>query len=78
MKARYDALVAGAGQLPDAPLVVAWNESTIDPSRAPAGKCLMKFVVLGVPWQITGDATGKIDARDWEAPKMPMLRICSK
>ena len=60
-----------AGQLPAAPLVVAWNESTIDPSRAPAGKCLMKFVVLGVPWQITGDATGKVAPRDWDEAKEP-------
>ena len=36
-----------AGELPNAPLIVAWNESTIDSSRAPEGKALMKFVVLG-------------------------------
>lgn len=58
-------------QLPDAPLIVAWNESTIDPSRAPAGKCLMKLVVLGVPWKITGDATGKVSARNWDDAKEP-------
>ncbi len=71
MKSRYDATVIGAGQLAEVPLIVAWNESTIDPSRAPAGKCLMKFVVLGVPWQITGDATGKVDAREWDVAKEP-------
>lgn len=60
-----------AGQLPDTPLIVAWNESTIDPSRAPVGNCLMKFVVLGVPWQIAGDATGKVDARNWDDAKEP-------
>jgi phytoene desaturase len=60
-----------AGQLPNAPLVVAWNESTIDPSRAPDGKALMKFVVLGVPWKISGDATGKIAAREWDGAKEP-------
>lgn len=59
------------GQLPNAPLVVAWNESTIDSSRAPDGKALMKFVVLGAPWKISGDATGKIAARDWDAAKEP-------
>ncbi|MGJ0504277.1 MAG: phytoene desaturase family protein [Methylocystis sp.] len=60
-----------AGELPTAPLVVAWNESAIDPSRAPDGKALMKFVVLGTPWNISGDATGKIVARDWDAAKEP-------
>jgi beta-carotene ketolase (CrtO type) len=59
------------GQLPNAPLVVAWNESTIDPSRAPVGKVLMKFVVLGAPWSISGDATGKITSREWDMAKEP-------
>ncbi|HEY8213184.1 MAG TPA: NAD(P)/FAD-dependent oxidoreductase, partial [Methylocystis sp.] len=60
-----------AGELPNAPFVVAWNESTIDPSRAPEGKALMKFVVLGTPWNISGDATEKVAARDWDAAKEP-------
>ena len=34
------------GELPATPLVVAWNDSVIDPSRAPEGKHLKKFVVL--------------------------------
>src|SRR5262249_51709128 len=33
-----------AGALPATPLIVAWNDSVIDPSRAPAGKHLKKFV----------------------------------
>jgi phytoene dehydrogenase-like protein len=60
-----------AGQLPNAPLVVAWNESTMDPSRAPIGKALIKFVVLGAPRSISGDATDKIPARDWDTAKEP-------
>src|SRR5215469_9598670 len=55
------------GQLPATPLVVSWNDSQIDPSRAPAGKHLKKFVVLGVPYQITGDATGQVGGGDWDA-----------
>jgi phytoene dehydrogenase-like protein len=55
-----------AGLLPAAPFIVSWNDSAIDPSRAPAGKHLKKFVVLGVPYQITGDATGQIAGRDWD------------
>jgi len=59
------------GALPSAPMIVSWNDSAIDPSRAPAGKALMKFVVLSVPWIITGDATGKIPARTWAEAREP-------
>lgn len=58
-----------AGQLPTSPLIVAWNDSAIDPSRAPVGKAVKKFVVLGVPYEITGDATGHVPARDWDIAK---------
>src|SRR2546430_11904717 len=51
------------GLLPAAPMIVSWNDSAVDPSRAPAGKALMKFVVLSVPYVITGDATGRVPAR---------------
>jgi len=59
------------GALPSAPMIVSWNDSAIDPSRAPAGKALMKFVVLSVPYVITGDATGKIAARTWDEAREP-------
>src|SRR5438093_6639224 len=54
------------GVLPAAPMIVSWNDSAIDPSRAPAGRALMKFVVLSVPYLITGDATGRVSARSWD------------
>jgi beta-carotene ketolase (CrtO type) len=57
------------GELPATPLVVSWNDSVIDPSRAPEGKHLKKFVVLGVPYEIKGDATGQIEERDWDEAK---------
>ena len=57
------------GRLPAEPLIVSWNDAVIDPSRAPAGKQLMKFVVLNVPYQIQGDATGKISGRHWDEVK---------
>jgi len=57
------------GELPGTPLVVSWNDSAIDPTRAPEGKHLKKFVVLGVPYEILGDATGRIQERDWYAAK---------
>jgi len=59
------------GALPSAPMIVSWNDSAIDPSRAPAGTALMKFVVLSVPWVISGDATGKIPARTWAEAREP-------
>ena len=59
------------GALPSAPMIVSWNDSAIDPSRAPAGKALMKFVVLSVPYVITADATGKIPGRTWDEAREP-------
>jgi phytoene dehydrogenase-like protein len=59
------------GELPSAPMIVSWNDSAIDPSRAPAGKALMKFVVLSVPYAITGDATGKVPGRTWDEAREP-------
>lgn len=55
-----------AGLLPAAPVIVAWNDSEIDPSRAPPGEHLKKFVVLGVPYEVRGDATGKIGTGHWD------------
>ena len=59
------------GTWPSAPMIVSWNDSVIDPSRAPVGKALMKFVVLSVPYIITGDATGRVPARTWEEAREP-------
>jgi beta-carotene ketolase (CrtO type) len=59
------------GHLPKAPMIVSWNDSAIDPSRAPAGRALMKFVVLSVPYVITGDATGRIRGRNWAEAREP-------
>jgi phytoene dehydrogenase-like protein len=59
------------GALPSAPMIVSWNDSAIDPSRAPAGKALMKFVVLSVPYVITADATGKIPGCTWDEVREP-------
>ncbi len=52
-------------------MIVGWNDSAIDPSRAPAGKALMKFVVLSVPYLITGDATGRIVGHTWDEAREP-------
>ena len=57
------------GMLPAEPFIVAWNDATIDPSRVPPGKQLKKLVVLGVPYEISGDATGRISGRTWDAAR---------
>jgi hypothetical protein len=54
-----------AGNIPDAPVIVSWNDSVIDPSRAAVGKHLKKFVVLGVPYEIRGDATERVGVGGW-------------
>jgi beta-carotene ketolase (CrtO type) len=64
-------LQCSGGALPSAPMVVSWNDSAIDPSRAPAGKALMKFVVLSVPYIIIGDATGRGPGRTWDEVREP-------
>jgi phytoene dehydrogenase-like protein len=55
-----------AGMLPVEPFIVAWNNSAVDPGLAPPGKALMKLVVLGVPYDIAGDAAGRITGRSWD------------
>jgi phytoene dehydrogenase-like protein len=55
-----------AGELPEAPVIVSWNDSMIDPGRAPPGKHLKKFVVLGVPYEIQGDATERVGVGSWD------------
>jgi phytoene dehydrogenase-like protein len=51
---------ARAGLLPSRPMIGAINEAGLDPSRAPAGQALMKFIVHFVPYRVTGDASGRI------------------
>ena len=60
-----------SGRLPAFPFVLMCNDSVIDPSRAPAGKAVMKMIVHNVPYEIRGDATGKILGRTWEEVKEP-------
>jgi beta-carotene ketolase (CrtO type) len=59
------------GKLPAAPMLLLCNDAAADPSRAPAGKFVMKIVANNVPYHIQGDATGKINARTWEEAKEP-------
>jgi phytoene dehydrogenase-like protein len=57
---------ARAGLLPSRPMIGAINEAGLDPSRAPAGKALMKFIVHFVPYRVTGDARGRICGTHWD------------
>ncbi len=58
-----------AGRLPKNPMVGIINEAAVDPSRAPAGKGLMKFIVHFVPYRVTGDAAGRITGTNWSEIK---------
>jgi len=58
-----------AGLLPVAPMVGIINEGAMDPSRAPEGKGLMKFVLHFVPYRVKGDAAGRISGTDWDEIK---------
>lgn len=63
---------AQAGQLPEEPVVVVGQPTAIDPSRAPEGKHVLWLQVRMVPGEISGDAAGQIDARDWAGAAEPM------
>jgi beta-carotene ketolase (CrtO type) len=58
-----------AGLLPKRPMIGAINEAGLDPSRSPAGKGLMKFVVHFIPYRVTGDASGRIRGANWDVIK---------
>jgi phytoene dehydrogenase-like protein len=59
------------GLLPERPLLVVSQTTLLDPSRAPAGKHVMRVHVRTVPAQIQGDAAGTIAARSWVEAKQP-------
>lgn len=58
-----------SGELPAAPMIGVVNEGGVDPGRVPAGTGLMKFVVHFVPYEIKGDATGRVKGRTWDEAK---------
>ena len=64
-----------SGRLPAYPFVLMCNDSVIDPDRAPAGKAVMKMIVHNVPYEISGDATGKISGRTWERGEGALCRL---
>ena len=60
---------ATAGLLPREPVLVVGQPTTIDPSRAPAGRHILWIQVRVLPAVIKGDAAGEIEARDWDDAK---------
>jgi phytoene dehydrogenase-like protein len=60
-----------AGMLPAEPTLVVGQPTTIDPSRAPAGKHVLWVQVRVLPARIAGDAAGRIAATDWNSAKEP-------
>lgn len=57
------------GLLPAGPVLVVCNDYAADPSRVPSGKALIKILVKCVPYNIRGDARGRIGATSWEGAK---------
>lgn len=62
---------ASAGLLPAEPVLVVGQPTTIDPSRAPAGKHVLWVQVRVLPAQIRGDAAGAISAHSWDDAREP-------
>lgn len=62
---------AQAGLLPDEPVLVVGQPTTVDPSRAPAGQHTLWVQVRMAPGKITGDAKGEITATDWAGAAAP-------
>lgn len=60
---------AVAGLLPDEPVLVVGQPTTVDPSRAPEGKHVLWVQVRMVPGEIRGDAAGEITETDWAEVK---------
>lgn len=56
---------AVSGLLPDEPVLVVGQPTTVDSSRAPEGKHVLWVQVRMVPAEIRGDAAGKITETDW-------------
>jgi beta-carotene ketolase (CrtO type) len=62
-----------SGLLPSEPFCALWNEGSIDPSRVPLGKGLLKLFIAPVPYKIKGDAAGAISATTWDDAKEPFI-----
>ena len=57
------------GLLPDRPIIVVGQPTSVDSSRAPLGKHILWIQVRMVPGQINGDASKQIKENDWSKIK---------
>ncbi len=65
---------AQAGLLPDEPVLVVGQPTTVDPSRAPAGQHTLWLQIRMAPGVIKGDAKGEIAAKDWAQAAEPFAQ----
>lgn len=56
------------GYLPEAPLLIISQPTVVDPSRAPRGRHTL-WVVARVPYEVKGDAAGRIPTGPWKEMK---------
>ena len=55
-----------AGLLPERPMLVVSQPTSVDSTRAPEGRHVLRIHVRTVPFNIRGDAGGQIRARAWK------------
>jgi beta-carotene ketolase (CrtO type) len=58
-----------SGILPQNPIPIMSNDSAIDPSRAPTGKQLIKFLIPNVPYKIRNPTEIEIQDTKWDEIK---------
>ncbi|MBX3583716.1 MAG: NAD(P)/FAD-dependent oxidoreductase [Rhizobiaceae bacterium] len=58
-----------AGLLPDEPVLVVGQPTTVDQSRAPDGQHVLWVQVRALPAQVQGDAAGEIEPAHWDEIK---------
>jgi phytoene dehydrogenase-like protein len=63
------AVECNAGLLPTTPFILIHNESATDPTRAPEGMGLIRFIVFSAPYHLRGDARGEIKSTNWDDAK---------
>ncbi len=65
---------AQAGLLPDEPILVVGQPTSVDPSRAPTGQHTLWVQIRMAPGEIKGDAKGEIAAKDWTQAAEPFAQ----
>jgi phytoene dehydrogenase-like protein len=58
-----------AGHIPSRPMLIVSQATAIDPSRAPAGRQIVRVHARAFPTRILGDASQSIEERDWDRIK---------